>query len=206
MAERPVFAYKNGKVRICMTEFSWNSGFAKTQQQKNIRALHESAGAKYGFENILEISSKSESAFGISLSAFNLKSDGVSVECIYQSAKKFAGGGPYKDILQMPSKEAKQDPRLKNSGRLISFEYGGRSWELKPVTAFYDYIYLKALTENGLVDKVREYDAFTDIVFNPQKSQNCQARSCAVSHADDIIAAVAAGDIDAYLKLHAQIV
>ena len=205
MAERPVFAYKNGKVRTYRTEFEWSPGFAKSQQQKCIRSLHENARLQHGFANILEISSKSEDELGATLSAFNLKLDGHSVECVYQSSKKFANGGPYRDILQMTSKEAKRDLRLKSSGILISFEYDGRSWGLKPTTAFYDYIYIKALAENGYLEKIRGYDAFTDIVFNPQNSMNCQARACAVSQSDAIADAVAAGDIDKYLLLHMHI-
>jgi len=206
MAERPVFAYKNGKVRVYRTEFEWFPGFAKSQQQKCIRSLHENARLRHGFASILEISSKSEDELGATLSAFNLKLDGVSVECIYQSSKKFANGGPYRDILQMTSKEAKRDLRLKNSGVLIFFEYDGRSWGLKPTTAFYDYIYVKALTENGHLEKVRGYEAFTDIVFNPQNSMNCQARACAVSRSEAIIEAVVAGDIDKYLLLYKNII
>ena len=31
-----------------------------------------------------------------------------------------------------------------------------------------------------IAEKLLDYDGFTDIVFNPQKSINCQARSCAI--------------------------
>jgi len=206
MAERPVFAYKDGMVNAYTTTFEWYSGFAISQQQKCIRSLHKNAKMQYGFESILEISSKSESAFGVKLSAFNLKLNNFSVECIFQSSKKFADGGPYSDILFMTSKNAKQDPRLRNSGKLVSFEHNGMSWGLKPTTAFYDYIYLKALIENGLLEAVRGYDAYTDIAFNPKKSLNCQARSCSISHSDELVESVAAGDIDRYLKLHRSVV
>ncbi|MCL2772518.1 MAG: hypothetical protein FWD71_04130 [Oscillospiraceae bacterium] len=53
MAERPIFAYKNEKVRIYMTEFKWVPGFAKSQNQKCIRSLHECAVKQHGFCNIL---------------------------------------------------------------------------------------------------------------------------------------------------------
>ena len=189
-----------------MTEFEWFAGFAKSQQQKSIRSLHENAKKRYEFMNILEISSKSEIELGISLSAFNLKLNGFSVECIYQSSKKFTNGGPYKDILQMTAKQAKRDIRIKNSGKIVSYNYNNIEWELEPTTAFYDYIYIKALLENNMIEKIRKYDGFTDIAFNPKKSQNCQARSCAVSQADEIVATVIKNDINKYLKLHAYTV
>ena len=40
---------------------------------------------------------------------------------------------------------------------------------------------MHALDENKeLADQICEYDAFTDIAFNPEKSINCQAYACAV--------------------------
>ena len=52
---------------------------------------------------------------------------------------------------------------------------------LIPRTAFYDWLYINALMENAdLAEQVMEYDAFTDIEFNPNKSINCQARAAAL--------------------------
>ena len=46
---------------------------------------------------------------------------------------------------------------------------------------FYDWIYLKTLQQNPAVaSSILEYDAFTDIEFNPKKSFSCQARSAAL--------------------------
>ena len=46
---------------------------------------------------------------------------------------------------------------------------------------FYNWLYINALNlNNDLADQVIEYDAFTDIVFNPQKSINCQAEAAAI--------------------------
>ena len=58
-------------------------------------------------------------------------------------------------------------------------------WPLTPKTAFYDWLYVRALRElarsDGQIDRsLRRYQAFTDIEFNPAKSVNCQARSCAL--------------------------
>ena len=77
--------------------------------------------------------------------------------------------------------EAKKDARLMNSGQLISFDFEGKRWNLEPKTLFYDYIYIRALLENArLIKEILQYDIFTDIEFNPQKSINCQARSVAI--------------------------
>ena len=52
---------------------------------------------------------------------------------------------------------------------------------LIPKTAFYNWLYINALLENPeLAQKVLEYDAFTDIEFNPGKSLNCQAEAAAL--------------------------
>lgn len=48
-------------------------------------------------------------------------------------------------------------------------------------TAFYDWLYLKALQPHQeFLEKLYVYKGFTDIEFNPQKSINCQARTCAL--------------------------
>jgi hypothetical protein len=45
---------------------------------------------------------------------------------------------------------------------------------------FYDWLYLSALYEHreGLRNHIFHYAGFTDIEFNPERSINCQARSC----------------------------
>ena len=141
MATRPAWAYHKGRVIKCDFNFEWNGGFAVSQKRKNIAALHEAIFSKYN-EKTLEISTKSLDEIGCSLSAFNLKHDGVLLECVFQSSKVFENGGPYIDLLDVSPKEAKRDERLKTSGKLIAFEYNSERWELEPKTAFYDYIYI----------------------------------------------------------------
>lgn len=52
---------------------------------------------------------------------------------------------------------------------------------MEPQTAFYDWLYLNALAVNpALAEPLLDYEAFTDIEFNPEKSLNCQARSAAL--------------------------
>ena len=46
---------------------------------------------------------------------------------------------------------------------------------------FYTWLYLNALIQNqSLADELLDFDAFTDIEFNPKKSINCQAASAAI--------------------------
>lgn len=54
-------------------------------------------------------------------------------------------------------------------------------WPLEPMTAFYDWLYLCALRESpNLAEQILEFEAFSDIEFNPKKSVNCQAEAAAV--------------------------
>ena len=81
----------------------------------------------------------------------------------------------------MSSRDAKTDSRLRNSGPLLEFSLTGDPWPLEPTTAFYDWLYLRALAYNPeLANQLLECDGFTDIEFNPEKSWNCQARSAAL--------------------------
>lgn len=190
MALRPVFMpdyRKPGSFKEFNVEFNWVSGFSIKQKQKSILSLHESIQKKFEGIKILEISTKSITAVGVKASAFNLMipdKNGLSeysVEAAFQSAKKFEYGGPYDDIRKMSSRKAKTDQRLRNSGKLISFEFFGQEWKLTPMTAFYDWLYINALYLNIEIHKeILDYDAFTDIEFNPKKSINCQARSAAI--------------------------
>ena len=104
-----------------------------------------------------------------------------SVECAFQSSKIFENGGAYTDLLKATSKQAKKDERLRNSGKLIGFEFRSTKWQLNPLTAFYDWLYVNALNQNiQYHNELMRYQAFTDIEFNPKKSINCQAYSIAM--------------------------
>ena len=182
MATRPAWALKDSRVIKCNFDFTWNGGFAVSQKQKNIKALHEAIDKQF-HEQALEISTKSLDDLGKRMSAFTLKLDGVLLECVFQSGKVFSNGGPYKDLLEVSPKEAKGDERLKTSGNLTAFEYNDVRWPLEPKTAFYDYLYVKAALAEFSDKELRSLDAytwFTDIEFNPNKSINSQARSVAI--------------------------
>ncbi len=189
MAQRPVFLPKQNSPfsNVVPVEFHWNGGFAVSQKQKNVKDLHEGFRRLFPNRNILEISSKSLCEEGVALSAFNLKKfvpsleKNISLECVFQGGKVFQKGGPFLDLYDKTSREAKKDPRLKENGALKSFWFEGIEYPILPRTAFYDWLYVNALLENKeLAEKLLQYDAFTDIEFNPEKSINCQAQSAAV--------------------------
>ena len=162
-------------------DFVFYSGFSITQKQKSIESLHNAIKELYYDAEILEISSKSPIELGRKLSAFNLKLDGIALENIFQSSKVFEYGGPYEDLLSKTPIEAKKDSRIKDSGRIIGFKYQGINYPTIPKTLFYDWMYCQALySDKELMSLIINYDFFTDIEFNHEKSLNCQARSDAI--------------------------
>lgn len=186
MAERPIFLPLADGPRLVneiAISFVWNAGMAPSQKKKNVVALHEAA-AKAGFNPLLEISSKSEDEVGRRLSAFHLKMmiDGIeaTLESCYQGSKVFERGGPFVDLYRASSRDAKLDSRLKDSGRLIGFQFRGELYPLTPKSAFYDWLYITALyPHREWLKRLHKLAGYTDIEFNPQRSVNCQARSFA---------------------------
>jgi hypothetical protein len=191
MAERPIFiptTEQEGYVRRIDFQIPWAGGFAEMQKKKNIRALHEAAKGA-GYAPLLEVSTKSDEAVGRNLSAFNLRvmsqRGEMPLENAFQGSKVFENGGPYTDLYDAEPRDAKRDPRLQNSGALIGFRFDDFDFPLTPATVFYDWLYLRAIFPDrawlkNRVDGDMRYAGFTDIEFNPAKSINCQARSCAL--------------------------
>ncbi len=181
MAQRPVFISKDKYpyYHLYSLNFSYHSGFSKAQKQKNIAALHEEFSktvlARNGMK-ITEISSKSPDPDAVKLSAFNLNkfvpslNRSVPLECVFQSGKVFANGGPYKDLLEVTPRAAKKDERLKTSGRLIAFEYEGVRYPLEPKTVFYDWLYLNACLENPEVAAAARFSSRS-------KNSDCSIKS-----------------------------
>ncbi len=191
MAQRPIFlpqAHGTALVQTTTIEFDWHAGMSLAQKQKSITSLHTAAQLLPGVHRPLEVSSKSSEPLGVALSAFNLtlpaptNGPAPTVECTFQSSKVFEHGGPFTDLLAKTSREAKTDPRLQSSGRLICFRFYGVDWPLEPPTVFYDWLYISALLNRSeLLVKAAVHDAFTDIEFNPTRSINCQAYSLALA-------------------------
>ncbi len=171
-------------VREENVEFEWHPGLSFHQKQRSVDSLHKAVG-DLGFDPVLEVSSKYRSEIGRSLSAFNLSFDAgdagrLTVEAAFQGSKVFERGGPYRDLYGLPGRQIKRDERMKTSGALVAFDFEGETWELQPRTAFYDWLYVNALSRRpDLSAEVLGYAGFSDIEFNPKKSINCQARSVA---------------------------
>ena len=185
MANRPFFIPSTNKEDLVETksvEFKWYSGFAKTQKQKSVLSFHENISKEFKFDKILEISTKSENKLGIKLSAFSLKINFEEkeyfLESLFQGSKIFSDQGPNTDLYEKEPIEAKKDERIKRSD-LKEFSFFGEKFSLD--FDFYSWLYFIALNQNkSLTKDILEYQAFTDIEFNPQKSLNCQAYSAAL--------------------------
>ncbi len=181
MAKRPAFCiFKNQKIIAKQIEFKWISGLSFSQKQKNADSLQNAIKQAYPDASPLEVSTKGRNELGVKLSAFNLKYQGYALESVFQSSKVFRYGGAYTDLREKSPRDAKSDPRLKESGQLKAFYHDGVTWSLEPKTAFYDYLYLQAVKESLTpeeIQQIKNYDYFTDIEFNPEKSINSQARS-----------------------------
>ena len=148
MATRPIFIATKNKKNLfeeIEIDFKYFNGFAVSQKLKNIQSLHINANKK-GYNNILEVSTKSNNKLGWQLSAFNLmvnfdKNKKISLESAFQGSKVFEGNIQYDDLYFVESIKAKKDERLKKSGNIIGFNFNGIFWQNEPITAFYDYIY-----------------------------------------------------------------
>jgi hypothetical protein len=189
MANRPIFIATNDHKELfkeVIVDFKFYNGFAPSQKAKSIQSLHEHSKI-LGFERILEVSTKSDNKLGWQLSAFNLMvnfedNQKISLECAFQGSKVFEGNIQYNDLYHVESIKAKKDERVRSSGNIIGFNFDGVFWENNPKTAFYDYLYIKTLYSNNrdIIEELRHFDTFSDIEFNPKKSINCQARTCAI--------------------------
>lgn len=186
MASRPVFLPDfegHSLVQERAFDFRWSSGFAEVQKKKNIYALHETA-KRHGIDRILEISTKSAEEVGKRLSAFSLSTRvnnmKYPLESVYQGSKVFERGGPFTEVLELSPRDAKRFIREKDCGNLVGFQFEGKRYPLSPKNAFYDWLYIRSLVEHAdWINENIEYDAFTDIEFNPAKQVNCQARAFA---------------------------
>lgn len=197
MAHRPIFIATNRTpyVGTQLLEFTWVMGMAKSQACKRVLSLHQSAKA-HQFNQILEISTASNTELGRSLSAFNLPVtinfgttddpdlQTYSVETIYQSSKVGRWNsktiGPHPEWLGLTSKEVKSKIKEIQMESIMLYRYGSNAWPPTPTESFFTWLYINGLMQqNGLIEKLANYDGFTDIYFNPQKTNNCQARAAA---------------------------
>lgn len=187
MAIRRVYYIENNKVRFHDFNIEWNPGFSIQQKQKNVKNLHNAISNYFAvsLDKILEVSTKSNIEIGKKLSSFNLKlkvADGAyPLECIYQSSKVFRNTlGEYQvlDALYMNPKSAKVRLYEENHNYLVKFRCFDREFPLEPKYLFYDWLYINAVKDiPNLTGILSQYEYFTDIEFNSEKSLSCQART-----------------------------
>ena len=190
MVTRPYFSPQDGSIGVLEKDsppFKWNPGFSHSQKLKNVRRLHLAICHEDPTRHPLEVSSKSSESLGISLSAFNLgardrKGLFNSVESVFQASKVFEGNaGPFPDLYSQNPAIVRSEIKKYKEKKLVGFKYGSEEWGLEPTRAFYDWVYCRALHRNSeYVEKIKEYNCFTDIEFNPVKSLNCQAYAIAL--------------------------
>lgn len=188
MVSRNIYSPKMDVVGVSepSVEFEWFPGFSLAQKQRSIASLHERAQL-LGFDPVLEISSKGLDPAGNSASAFALTfktvktHQTISVESAFQGSKVFEESGPFHEAYSYPAREAKKYVRSRSKGKLIRFDFFGRSFPAEPLTFFYDWLYINTLNQNNdIAQALLKFSAFSDIEFNPQKSINCQAYSAAL--------------------------
>lgn len=195
MATRPVFLpesvapfWKSSEVH-----FEWHAGFAISQKQKSIDSFHDAALDSAAISRPLEVSSKSTSSLGTSLSAFRLRVShnefgDIALESAFQGSKVFSQSGQLAHAYSMDPRDAKSEARgINETEQLVGFRWGDKDWPLEPKSWFYDWLFMTAVLHSmpEAPSQIRRYDAFTDIEFNPKKSFNCQARSCAIIAASE---------------------
>ncbi len=190
MATRPAFLPhlpRSVPVRVVGVDFQWHAGLVIGQKRRSIKSLHAAIVGSGLARRPLEVSTKSEAALGRALSAFNLAFSArgveqpVTVESAFQGSKVFAETGPFHQIYRTPPREARAFFRGKDLGDVVRFDFFGEHWPNRPLTLFYNWIYIKTLRMNReAAREVLSFDAFTDVEFNPAKSFNCQAYAVAL--------------------------
>ena len=134
----------------------------------------------------LEISSRSRDPLGRELSAMNLPAAGDPrgrpVEAVYQAAKCYGGGGPDAPGCDSGYAAKRRDRERRREGPLSAFEHEGRRWPTETGSAFYDWLWTRSAIARwgiGVVDRLREYDAFSD-QFHRAGALACQAKTAAI--------------------------
>ncbi|MFT6458169.1 DUF6977 family protein [Pseudophaeobacter arcticus] len=190
MAVRPIFiprAAHGPLVEELPLQINWHGGFAVSQKQKNIEALHLKA-CEHGIQPVLEISTKSPNEVGRRLSAFSLKIEVYgamkSLESVYQSSKVFANSGQHEQLMDLDPYQAKKEVRRLGSGPITAFRFLDQEFPTEPMNAFYDWLYIRAIVPHEQwLRKNLHFAAYSDIEFTPSKSVNCQGRAVAEFHA-----------------------
>jgi type I restriction enzyme M protein len=160
-------------------------GQSLNQKHKSIESMHHAIRAYESGGKILEVSTISPNPLGrklagVTLSAETRDGQEVPVMNIFESAKVFEKGGPYRDLLEADPFTVSEDKRLTQSGRLLGFHFENTPYSLTPRHLFFDWIYMGALYKRKeLHEELAVYDMVTDIEYNMQSMFASSARACA---------------------------
>ncbi len=161
-----------------------------TGRRAEINAVHKEFKKMYpDLPKPLEVSTATyQKPQGLWLSASHLKKnvDGKSYpfESVIEGCKKFEHGGPYKQLYKLPPSKAKRDPRVKFRGMQLWYIFATEHEEIVMLPElseiFYNYMYIKAILENGPSNiEALGYETFTDIFYDPEKGGDTPARAAA---------------------------
>ena len=132
-------------------------------------------------ENPLEISVDLTVPFEYLLDNFHLTYNCVSLECVWQSSKKFEYGGPYKELLGVNPFSARLDVRLEKSGKLVAYCLDDEEWPARFKTVFYDYLCVQSILQTFGKDlDLSDYEWFTDVNFLPRVQISSRAKQVAI--------------------------
>lgn len=174
MAIRNFWTFRNCKVAKGCIEFKWEPGMSTTQKTRSCINLHR-AIQQYTGLSALDISTASPQPVGVKLSAFNLKLNGLPVEVLYQGSKVYSDGYVAHKLYTADSLTAKRLSK-EYHGNVVGFDCFGTKYPTEPKSAFYDFIYLRAVRETFGNTVLTDATCFTDIQAKPELIA-CQARS-----------------------------
>ncbi len=190
----PTFVVPQSAEKELVTFCDVDISFEKPVQDCSIPSLHQDA--TYPFrelfgvavpahvKKVLEISYKSNTDLGSQASASELmvqlpNMPRSSVESLYRKSMVFGAGGPGREIYEKKLIDVKRSIRLADRGKLIGFQCLDEHWGLED--GFYSWLYLCGLMKNRkIAEALMEYEAFTDITFNPHQANHSAAHSAAL--------------------------
>lgn len=189
-------------VKEISVTFPWLNG----AKQQNVQAVLDAFHDVYPDVPALEVSLASSQPEGIGAAAMKLPfclktQQDVPVGMVYEASKVFADGGPYPELLQLPSrKRGKNCPQPKD-GKCIGYRLEETDYPVQPYPyAFFNWLYGCTLRRNPeQAGGVLKFGAFSDLdLGSSKKDRNSPARAAAV-----YAGLAAAGKLDCYESFEA---
>lgn len=189
-------------VKEISVTFPWLNG----AKQQNVQAVLDAFHDVYPDVPALEVSLASSQPEGIGAAAMKLPfclktQQDVPVGMVYEASKVFADGGPYPELLQLPSqKRGKNRPQPKD-GKCIGYRLEETDYPVQPYPyAFFNWLYGCTLRRNPeQAGGVLKFGAFSDLdLGSSKKDRNSPARAAAV-----YAGLAAAGKLDCYESFEA---